>query len=251
MIFTSKMEILKLQIDPDRVVIAKIDHRNEKTNKCILFIHGYFSGNSFGPNRLFVELADIATKLGYCSARYDWIGMGDSPGKIDENNFEVNNSILNNLIDALKKKYSIEEITFVTHSLGASILLSNIENFLSTTIIKRIFFLSPAPICSRRFENEFLSDFNTETSIRKGLRLNSQFIKELTNFETVEKLNKISIKSFIFYAKDDNSIDSSILKSIQNKEVDIYCLETGGHNFLSFAGKFKILKNIEKVLNSQ
>ena len=243
------MELIKLKINSNKEIVVKINYNQNSSTKAVIFLHGYFSGNSLGPNRLFVELEEICLKLGYYGVRYDWVGMGDSPGKISDNNFELNKNTLSCLIEFLKKQYHLRDFVFVTHSLGSSILLSHIEKIISHIRVKYIFFLSPVPISSNLFKKEFLSEFDEMKCVRKGLVLNLPFLIEIAFFNTVEMLKKIPIDSLIFYAKDDKSIDANLLKKIENTKVSVRCLKTGGHNFLSLESKSTILLEFERLLN--
>lgn len=206
-------------------------------NLCIIFIHGYFSANRIGPNRLFVESEQELLRLGCATIRFDWAGMGESDGHLNKISFEDTVGNISSIIKLCGNLFPNVPILIVAHSVGCFVTIDYLlksRNRYNNTI--GITFLAPGPFGSKSVEALKLN-FKQEQYERKGLLLNRTFVDKLIRTEWYSEIEKLDIHTLIICNLDDEFCSVDLLNGIDSRRLIKKYFNTGGHNFTSLEAK--------------
>ncbi len=246
---SKKYEWHYLTMDNDYQISLKLVNPPTKIKGYFVFIHGYFSANSLGPNRLFVDIQERLLQRGIVSIRYDWKGMGDSTGNICENTLK---STVEEIIKTLKFsniENSNNDVYFVAHSLGCAVLLEYLNSYFSVNP-KCVFLISPGPFSEEGVKKLCPSfSYDSEYLFRNGLKIGLQFLKDVINSEFYEKVEKLKFPLRAFVSEDDNLLDINSLHEINNTNLEITTLLKGGHNFIDYNSKLIVVDKIIQTID--
>ena len=214
----------------------------------LLFVHGYFSGSSVGPNRLFCDTARLARDYDIASMRYDWRGMGNSTGHISENDLQTVLGDLGFVIGLARRKFPDCPLVLVAHSVGCAVALSCFGNrtFSSPTALV---LLSPGPFGIERMR--FLCPGLLKSSrfvVRKGLTLNRLLLLDIARGPAYTNIEKTTAPTLIIYCLDDKLCDRVRLEKFTSKHVNVVKFASGGHNFSAIEPMAQIPKLIVRFL---
>ena len=203
----------------------------------IIIVHGYFSANKIGPQRLFFLMAQKLTQLGFQVYRFDLSGMGESDDIISNITYGDHVNDLHAIILNVRKIHDNARVAVVAHCLGCSITLSNIVS--NPTWFREVIFL--APYYSTK---EILANFFNECSLkqliaenytyRKGLYAHSSFFTESKKDEFVDNLYSISTIINVIIPTNDQFIplEGNLKTFINSSRIIVRLIEGADHNFL-------------------
>ena len=219
-----------------RGFIHENSQRNE--NPIVIIIHGYFSSNKVGPNRLYFQLAECLKQVGYTVIRCDLRGMGDSEGDIKNVLFEDHVQDVNNIVIYVKKRFQ-KKIILVGHSFGC---LTSINCLLDNPLLfEKAIFLSPIYSSEMTLLN-FFKDYNVISELksigytyRKGYYVNYTFFNNVLNIDNIsKKLRKIRLPLEIVIGSKDQFVNMSEFNLFCNKSnVKPKYINNGDHNYLN------------------
>lgn len=218
-------------------------HHEKEISQCkpVLIVHGYFSANRNGPNRLFVKIADNLASLGFATYRFDLSGMGESDGDINKINFKHHVKDVISVIEFVRKQCGSKQITVIAHSLGCAVVL-DVMNFAYKNINK-VFLLAPFFSSDKTLKVMLgvgsLEELEKKVPIyRKGLYSDISYFKEsLAYDEFVPEINRATGNGVTIYAilgNIDQFVDINEAKELFLKTPKINVIEIDGadHNFL-------------------
>lgn len=222
----------------------------------IIIIHGYFTSNKIGPNRLYYQLAEELKKNGYTVVRCDLRGMGESEGDIKEINFHDHVEDVNKIIDYVSKKYQ-RKIIVIGHSFGC---LTVIENILSCPDkFHKVVFISPIH-SSQKTLSAFFTDNNTILALinngytyRKGLYVSYSFFNEDLSLNSVSlKFRNICIPTTVLIGDNDQFLEiEEFLEFCVNSNLKPIIVKDGDHNFLDETARKSLFNEIQNFLQSE
>lgn len=229
-------------------------HYVEPSNKpIILLVHGYFSSNKIGPNRLYFQLANSLANAGFIVLRIDLCGIGESEGDISHVTLDDFVLDLSNITNDLFYKFN-KEIFIVAHCLGSLVTLRGLENRKLPHVSKCLFFapminsdhnikklfLDPQKICELK-EKGF--------TYRKGLYADASFF--LNKYDSLGYINAIqSLPNEIItiLAERDQFVDKEDINKITATLPETVIIKNADHNFLDISTRTKLLDIVLECL---
>ena len=211
----------------------------------LIFVPGYFSASSLGPNRLYVEIENSLQKHIKTSYRIDWPGMGDACGNLHEHSFNDLSNELVKLINHTRQSTEDRNISIITHSMGCHItnkaLLSINQNSIQTFML--------SPISKGQHYELLLGDIEDAAGIkyRKAVAIHNDFIShEWWTPPTIEEYRTHTI-----YCTDDEYIDKLDMSTNTTRHSKkIVTFSTGGHNYLTLESKFGAIEYITRSIHA-
>ena len=227
---------------------------NAKDPIPVVVCHGYFSANRVGPQRLFFEMAEYLTKLGFDIYRYDLFGMGESDGVIDGVVFSEHVDDLKKIIYHVKSLYPHQKVCLIAHCLGCNYALVNVLE--RDDIYREIIFLSPF-YTNDRIMKEFFSEEKIKQlhelsfTHRKGLYAHESFFSSNPQSEFIERINSVKVTINVIIPKNDQLIPlEDNEETFKNaKFANIIYMDGADHNFLEH--KYAVIEKIGNLLTDE
>ena len=102
----------KFKYFPGINLLAKFTPLCSSSKSVVVFVPGYFSASSIGPNRIFVEIEDALVDKCGSAYRLDWPGMGDNSGCLSDYTFsELADQLGKKLAKAIKDLKEERKVT--------------------------------------------------------------------------------------------------------------------------------------------
>lgn len=214
----------------------------------VVFIPGYFSATSIGPNRLFVEIEEALCGKCRCTYRLDWPGMGDNKGILANYSFQDLSDQLMNLCVFLNSEYNLENVNFIAHSMGCAILANALSK--SDFQANRLILLSPVSFSENKY-NTLIGkiDVTDNKYTRKGVFFHKDFIRSPCDNLIYKSIGLNAKEVITITCDDDPFVLQEDLHLVINKAKSYknFRLPVGGHNFLTYAAKNKSIKLIKSM----
>ena len=214
-------------------------HKAKQCNKKalpVLLVHGYFSANKIGPQRLFVHIANAIASAGFDVFRFDLSGMGESDGEIKDVTFNDHVKDVENMVLKIKDYYG-ERVSIISHCLGCNITLENVLKH--TDWFREIIFLAPyyttEETLSHFFNESAKKQLHQENyTYRKGLYAHASFFNESMQDHFVEAINKVSVMVNVIIPENDQFISLETNQATFNniKKINLMYIKNADHNFL-------------------
>ena len=225
-----------------------------KTAIPVVIVHGYFSANKIGPQRLFVLMAQRLAQSGFDVYRFDLSGMGESDEDICNITYNDHVDDVFNIISAIREKYLNQKVCVIAHCIGSSITLSNIIKH--PDWFREVIFLAPyystQEIMSNFFSEKSLEQLVAENfTYRKGLYAHSSFFTESNKDEFIENIKNVTTVINIVIPQKDQFIPlESNLKTFEEaKKVIVRLVDGADHNFLET--RDEVINLVEELLKDE
>lgn len=220
----------------------------------IVIVHGYFSANKIGPQRLFVLMAQRLAKSGFDVYRFDLSGMGESDDDICNITFSDHVEDVFNIISAVREKHSNKRVCVIAHCLGSSITLANIVQH--PDWFREVIFLAPY-YSTQEIMSNFFSEKSLEQLVaknytyRKGLYAHSSFFTESNKDEFIENIKNVSTVINVVIPKKDQFIplESNLKTFKEAKKIIVRLVEGADHNFLET--RDDVINLVEELLKDE
>lgn len=220
----------------------------------LIIVHGYFSANKIGPQRLFFLLAQSLAKMGYKVYRFDLSGMGESDGDISKITFADHVDDLRAMVQTVSQLNGGQRVTVVAHCMGCNLTLSNIER--NPEVFGEVVFLAPYysndVTLSRLFEADALKQLREQNfTYRKGLYADSSFFTESDEAKFVSKMNNISDTINVIIPTKDQFMPFDCNQNVLSKlcRVAVKYVVNADHNFLDT--QREVIDLVAKVLKDK
>lgn len=216
----------------------------------LVIVHGYFSANKIGPQRLFVHLANEISKREFDVFRFDLSGMGESDGIIDNIKFDDHVKDIENIIRTMKEKYN-NRVAIVSHCLGCNTTLENVLTH--SDWFREIIFLAPyyttEDTLSRFFGEISKKQLYEESyTYRKGLYAHSSFFKRSMQTHFIDAIKKAKVTINVIIPENDQYIslesNNDTFKGIE--KINLNYIKNADHNFLE--SQKELICLIERLL---
>lgn len=219
-----------------------------QTRACqIVSVHGYFSASRIGPNRLFVEAEEALTIRGVQFVRYDWPGMGESPGSQAE-------TTLDRTVGALSLVWgeaarTLQCPTFLlAHSLGVPVALEFARRHAAP--LAGVILLAPGPLDPLRMHGAAPGFQEAGPRFeRKGLILSGEFLREIVRVDWMSRISDLRVPTLVLCASDDPYCDAGALRAISRRGYAFKELPDGGHSFQSCAAKRQAITEMARFVS--
>ena len=245
------MKVTYEEIRDNNIVLRGMHHYPQHDGECpIIIVHGYFSANRIGPQRLFVNLANYLANEGYHVYRFDLEGMGESDGDISKVRFSGHVENLSKIIDAVYNKFH-KNIIIIAHCLGCNITLSEVID--RPDIFREVIFLAPfysnRLIMNRFFGRKKIRELSTKKcTYRKGLYADYSFFSENTQDDFKRKLSKTQSTINVIIPKNDQFIpfkcNFETFSRLNN--INLIYIDKADHNFLETQNE--LLELVKRLL---
>lgn len=224
----------------------------------IIMVHGYFSSNKIGPQRLYFQIAQALNKLGYTVLRTDLSGMGESDGTIEDISFSDHVLDTETIIHFVLQRKDLchsGRIHLIGHCIGCCTALKACQRFEQN--VESITLLSPF-IPSRENHIKMLGRMEyhkivtTGSGYRKGLFCCNSFLSAayiLTNPLILDMLRCIR-KRIVFSEHDEfSSIDDSV--NWVNSIPSTYQIIRGAnHNYIGPVIRKELIEYLSHIFSS-
>lgn len=208
----------------------------------IIIVHGYFSANRIGPQRLFVNISNFLCEKGYSVYRFDLSGMGESDGEIANIKFVNHVKDLEIIIDYVRKQHQLNKVIVIAHCLGCNITLNEVLE--RPHIFREVIFLAPFysnPIIMEKFfgEEKLRELSSAKYTYRKGLYADYSFFIENTQVNFIENINSTPIVINVIIPEADQFIPIECNNETFKKteKIKLINLKNADHNFLETQNK--------------
>ena len=236
----------------DNILRGMVHVSNASEPIPVIICHGYFSASKIGPQRLFVEMGEHLSKLGFDVYRFDLSGMGESDGSIDEITFNEHVDDLRNIIHYVKDLYPNKKICLIAHCLGCSYALVNVLE--KDDIYREIVFLAPFYSNEKILKNFFVKEEslkeleNLSFTMRKGLYAHKSFFESNPQEAFMERINAVKVTIDVIIPTNDQFIPiEDNKKTFENaKFANVKYLSGADHNFTEH--KAKLILKIGELL---
>lgn len=227
-----------VEIKKTNAVLRGMVHSAGKINASpVVIVHGYFSANRIGPQRLFVKLANSISECGFDVYRFDLTGMGESDGDISHTSFFDHASDIETIIDFVRSRHLNKEITLVAHCLGCNISLVPITSHLE--YYKDIVFLAPYystdNTITAMFSKVSIHQLKTdEYTYRNGQYVHASYFHESTQENFVNEIRLLDKNISVIIPEKDQFIPLNMSTEMFNSlpNVTAYYIPKADHNFL-------------------
>lgn len=227
-----------LEIENCGRILRGMYHEGKDTNSFpVIIVHGYFSANRIGPQRLFVKLANTVANLGFHVYRFDLSGMGESDGDINNITFNDHVSDVHTILEFVKNRHHGLRITAIAHCLGCNVTLANINYY--PEMFREVIFLAPyfttQEVLNRFFSTKAIEQLiSMDYTYRKGLYVHASFFKSSKQTDFVNMLKKTTITLNVIIPEEDQFIPLHSNKEVfdQINIAKMIYLPKSDHNFL-------------------
>lgn len=213
------------------------EETNANNNYPVVIVHGYFSANKIGPQRLFVNIANRLAQMGYNVYRFDLSGMGESDGEISDIKFPDHVRDIDSVIKYVQNKHNRRKVIVIAHCLGCNITLSQVIS--TPDVFREVIFLAPfysnRLIMERFFGEKQLNELTTaKHTYRKGLYSDYSFFAENTQNDFIMKINATPITINVILPMDDQFIPLECNEETfgRSAKIKLVHLQKADHNFL-------------------
>ena len=229
-------------------LIGVINKKEDKDSPIILIVHGYFSSNKTGYNRLYYDIAKYLSYHKYITVRFDLSGMGESSGDLERIDFEDHVGDVLNVAKHIYKNHK-KKIILIGHSLGCLLSLQAYIDF--PDLFEKIVLISPLYfddiVMSRFFDCNMIKELEeTGKTCRKGIIVNYSFFNNKMSLINVAKRIKICKIPIIILIGDSDPFFSKteILKLQKVTSIIPIVVPKGDHNFSNKSTRNTLLKKI-------
>lgn len=227
-----------LEIKGSKYTLRGMCHESSKENAYpVIIVHGYFSANRVGPQRLFFKMAEAISKIGFDVYRFDLSGMGESDGNISDVTFSNHVEDIYEIIKYVQSVSLNKRVCVIAHCLGCSATLSNIIS--NPNLFREIVFLAPYyttnEILTAFFSKESIAQLSNESyTYRKGLFAHASFFNESKQEDFVRKLKETPVTLNVIVPEKDQFIPVESSKKIFDTmpTINTVYLPEADHNFL-------------------
>ena len=234
MIYSMNCVIKYVEVRSNGRILRGMIHWNDSNAENIIIIHGYFSANKIGPNRLFFNIAKELSKNGYNVYRFDLSGMGESDGEIGEITFNDHENDIINIFQYVKRK-SKQNIILIPHCMGVPLSFSTItKNKINPRLVIALApFVSNSETMYNFWCNEQAVCKKKIPTTRKGLPVNESFFYDNTSEEKlINYCSNIKTRSICILAENDQFVSLETIIDILNLTNKEYIIITNAdHNF--------------------
>ncbi len=235
-------------------ILRGMCHRSNNSDSYpVIIVHGYFSANRIGPQRLFVKLADSIQVNGFDVYRFDLSGMGESDGDISNTTFIDHVKDVKCIIDYVQSIHN-KKVILIAHCLGCNVSLTNIIEF--PGLFREIIFLAPFFTTPRTISAFFSHDAiqqlsNENFAYRKGLFAHGSFFKESKQNVFIDQLNKSSVTLNVIIPERDQFIPLESSRDIFDNIsfINTIYLPNADHNFLEYNNE--VISCVLRLLNDE
>lgn len=216
-----------------------IHDKRDYREYAILIIHGYFSSNKIGPNRLYYQMGEYLNLNGFLVARIDLRGMGESDGIIKDI------TIANFASDIQKTIFSIcalyhKKIIIISHCTGCLATLEVLKNTYCVEKVEKVIFIAPMINSENTLNNLFPNKYQIRElrekgfTYRKFLYSNKSFFSNSYNVDGFcDAILKLTLPICVIFARDDQIISlSDMLKVSKKMKSRVFFIDEADHNFL-------------------
>lgn len=221
----------------------------------VIIVHGYFSANRIGPQRLFVKMANTISKHGFDVYRFDLSGMGESDGDISNITFSDHVDDVKKIVEFVQTKHYNNKVCVIAHCLGCSTVLSNVIS--NSSLFREVIFLAPYyttdQVLAAFFSQESIVQLSNENhTYRKGLFAHASFFLESKESVFVNSLNKCHVMINVIIPENDQFIPLSSSKHIFEglPKINTMYLPGADHNFLE-VNDLLISKTLEMLCDEK
>lgn len=205
----------------------------------VLVIHGYFSSNKIGPNRLYYEIGEYLNQNGFPVVRIDLRGMGESDGLIKDVTISNFASDIEKIISCIYELYH-KKIIVISHSLGCLATLESLNCVSCVERVDRVILVAPMINSESTLNNLFPDKRQIQElmemgfTYRKCLYSNGSFFSSKYNIEGFcEAILRFTIPFYLIFAKDDQIISlNDMIQVSKRMRTFVYIIDKADHNFL-------------------
>ena len=223
---------------------ALTEHRGN-----VLIVHGHFSSNRIGPQRLYYEIAMLLCQEGYNVLRFDLSGMGESDGDLQDVKFDDHVGDLELITQWFEDNAKGFPISMIAHCIGCNIGLRLAT--IHPGLFNKIVCIAPYYADENTLKNVFsigqIEELKkTGFTYRKGLYADASFFLDQCTYEKFMKCLKYnkSLLSIIF-AGNDQFMKEKERKTIQaSLNIPMLMIEGADHNFLSLEERTTLFEYI-------
>ena len=220
----------------------------------ILIVHGYFSANRIGPQRLFFDTSHALADKSFDVYRFDLSGMGESDGDIQDIRFSDHAMDVYEMLKFVRERNNNKKVVVIAHCMGSSLTLSNIIEH--PDWFREVIFLAPfyttQEIISNFFTKEALNQLVEENyTYRNGLYAHASFFNESLKDDFINNIvNTPVIINTIIPTRDQFiPLDSNLAVFEKAPKVILKMIYGADHNFLKH--KSEIIDTILELLNDE
>ncbi|KOF57654.1 alpha/beta hydrolase [Clostridium sp. DMHC 10] len=235
-----------------------IPEKADKKTPIVIIYHG-FGGNKMGPHFAFVKLSRILEKHGIASARFDFIGSGESDGDFSDMTFANEIDDANAIFDYVKGLDFIDrdKIGVFGYSMGgaiASVIAGDRREEINTLCL-----LAPAGNMEEIVKEVFIGDKYNEY-IREGcfdiqgFLLGKNFMDDIKNIDIFERASRYNKKSMIIHSTSDEVVTfntSKIYMDIYKQNSELKVIEDANHTFENNKWEKKIINYVVDYFNKK
>jgi predicted ABC-type ATPase/pimeloyl-ACP methyl ester carboxylesterase len=221
----------------------------------VLIIHGYFSSNRVGYNRLYYDISQLLVAQDYTAVRCDLRGMGESTGSLSEVTFDDHVTDVQNITKHIYKRYK-RKVIIIAHSIGCLISMQSYYNL--PDLLERVILISPIffnnKVLSRFFDSEKIKELHeTGKTFRKGICVSNTFFDNKTSLLNVAKnIKKCKIPVSILLGDSDRFFQRDEISALHEAtSVMPTIIPNGDHNFSEGSTRITLMAKIISILNEQ
>ncbi|MDR2720599.1 MAG: alpha/beta hydrolase [Nitrososphaerota archaeon] len=225
-----------------------------------MIVHGYLSSNKIGPHRLYVEMANVLSRVGYCVLRIDLSGMGESDGDISNFEFCDHVSDVSLAVTKLMNYVGSKKVHYIGHCIGTcTALQSAIDN---RAFVESLTLISPFMPTDENYirllntEKSYLELKTTGITLRKGLVCKKSFIDAGYVIEKYPEFCKQSkINSFVYFSGNDEMVRlEESLTWAKDNNLRYKIISGAEHNFINPSARTNLFFELEhrfRLLNTK
>ncbi len=244
-----------VEIESRKTKLRGMVHYGQGQN-CIpvVIVHGYFSANRVGPQRLFFEMANLISKSNYDVYRFDLTGMGESDGNISDITFDDHVEDVKNILEYVRKIKGNVRVCTISHCLGCNITLANVIKH--SDWFREIVFLAPyyttPEIMSSFFNDDQKEQLISESyTYRKGLYAHSSFFERSKQDDFMNMLRRTPVTLNVIIPENDQFIpfESNKYTFQSFRKINLTYIPFSDHNFLTT--KKEVIDKVMEVLRDE
>lgn len=231
------MEYIELCKDNNTILRGMYHSSGNMDAIPVVIIHGYFSANRIGPQRLFVKLSEKIASNKFDVYRFDLSGMGESDGDITEIEFNDHVKDVSLILDKVRERHKSKKVCVIAHCLGCNVTIPNVIK--NKDWFREIIFLAPyyttkETMASFFSENSLAQLSQEHYTYRKGLYAHASFFNASHQECFIRQINAIPVMINVIIPKKDQfiSLDSNMKTFSNTKQANLFYIENADHNFL-------------------